>query len=216
MSLFTDLLEQVTTITNRPDLDLDTRLALRQATLAAHRCDKFHRDIRELALTVGLPSDGTANYQLDIPSYFPNWRAFAYIRPYNSITGSTSRIVIGPDQFIAPDGILDPYSDERVNIAYVAGSNVNIKLEAAYDSFLVGYYQNPILTPDDSYASWIAEEQPSLVVLDASRKILESIGYEDAAARLKVMLFGPNGDYHNVIGGEYGILKASSLEAGGR
>lgn len=216
MSLFTDIVADVYTITSRSDLVVDTALAVRQATLAAHRSDKYIRDIQEGFLPIGKPTDGSANYQIDIPSYFPNWRAFAYLRPYDSVTQSKSRIVLGPDSFIASDGILDPYSDDKVNVAYVAGSNLNVLLEAAYDSFLYGYYKNPTLSPDDNYESWIAREQPAIITIDAARKILESVGYEDAAKRLKDILFGVGGDYHNVVGGEYGILKASSLEAGGR
>lgn len=218
MSQFTDILsgdDGVYSLTGRPDLVSESKLAVRQATLAAHRCDFFRKDLVEQLITPGL-GNPQSNYSLDLSSFFLRWRAFAYIRPYNSVTQSVSNIMIGPNQFIAPDSILDPYNVEWANVAYVAGNNVNIKLEAAYDSFLTGHYVNPVLLPEGNYNSWIAAEQPAVIVLDASMRVLSAIGYDSAAAQLKELLYGKGGDAHNVVGGEYMLLKQNALEAGGR
>lgn len=216
MSLFDDIVsgsDGVYSITNRPDLVAETKLAVRQATLAAHRSDYYPRDRIEL----GLPLTSAALFQLDIPTYFPNWRAFSWLRPYDLVTGSLSSIVLGPDEMLAPDAILDEYLIEKVNIWYVAGNNINIKLEAAYGGLLFGYYANPVLSPEGSYESWIAREQPALIVLDAAKRVFESVGWAEQAARLGVMLFGPGpGTPSNPTGGEYALLKSSSLTGAGR
>lgn len=216
MSLLTDILTDVYKLTSRPDLIVETTLAVKQATLSAHRSEKYRRDIQESLIPCGKPSNGSAIYQLDIPTYFPNYRQFAYLRPYDSVTQSASSIVLGPDSFIAPDAIMDPYNEQRVNVAYTAGNNVNIILEAAYDSFLCGYYKNPIVNPDANYESWIARDFPTLIVMDAAMRIFNDIEMPEAATKLKDLLFGKSGDYHNVIGGEYMLLKTSCLEDGGR
>lgn len=216
MSLFTDLLsgsDSVYTLTNRPDLVAESKLAIRQATLAAHRCEKFRKDIAEIYL----PLTSSSSFQLDIPSYFPRWRQFAYIRPYNSVSQSPADFVLGGNEEVAPDGIIDEYGTVKTNVWYVAGTNLNIRLGAAYDSFLIGYYSNPLLLPEDSYESWIAREHPSVIVIDAARRVLESIGYQEAAARLAILLYGPPpGNAKNPTGGEYGLLITSNLEAFGR
>lgn len=210
MSQFSDLVADVYTLTNRSDLVAETALAVRQATLAAHRSDFYPRDVSEIPVTFAPP--GASRYQIDI-STFPQWRAFSYIRPFDVATNSAADFLL---EFLRPDAIFDEYLIERVNVAYVAGSNLNINLQSAWDGFLVGYYVNPTLSPDAQYSSWIATVQPSIVVIDAAHRVLATIGYDEAAQRLRSMLYGPNGAPNNVTGGEYALFKANALEEQGR
>lgn len=208
MALWDDVVNEVYSLTNRQDLVAETALAVRQETQAAHRSDFYKRDLQEIQVLL-IP---LTVHQIPIDVYFPNFRAFNYIRPYTIATVSFSPIVIGRNQFLAPDAILDEYLAEKVNVAYVAGNNLNIRLEAAYDGFVVGYYMNPVVFPSDSYASWIAEEYSSLIVIGAAMRVFMSIGYEEAAARLKTLLYGPNGDAKNITGGEYALLRDANIE----
>lgn len=217
MSLFTDILsgsDGVYSLTNRPDLVIESKLAIRQATLAAHRCDKFFKD----KLEVYLPLTLATGFQLDIPTYLPNWRQMEFIRPFNSVSQSAATFILGPDEMIAPDAIFDEYTNEKVNVWYVAGNSLNIRLQSAWDSFLIGYYANPVILPEGSYESWIAREQPSVIVLDAASRVLNAIGYNEAAKTLEVLLVGgdPGSSRAHPTGGEYMILKQSNLEAFGR
>lgn len=198
MSQFSDLLAEVYTITNRSDLVAETSLALRQATLAAHRSDVYPGDMTEVLIT---PTAASV-FSLDIPTLFPNWRQFAYIRPYDPDTDSPADYLL---EFILPDGIFDEYLVAKVNVAYVAGTNLNIKLAADYGGFLVGYYQNPVLSPDASYSSWIATQHPACIIIDAAARVMHLIGYEDAASRLKKL-----GEM------ELALFRQSNLEAMGR
>jgi hypothetical protein len=215
MSLFSDLVsgaDGVYSITNRPDLVAETALAVRQATLAAHRSDYYKKDIVEVITPSASPAQSI--YQLDIPTLFPNWRNFAYIRPYDSVTQSPVNFLLEP---IAPAGIFDEYLIEKTGVYYTAGTNLNIRLAAAIDSFIVGYYANPVLTPEGSYESWIARQQPAVIVLDAAKRIFEMIGYIEAANKLAVMLFGPPpGTAQAPTGGEYQLLKMTEIEDHGR
>lgn len=216
MSLFTDIVsgsDGVYTLTNRPDLVAETKLAVRQATLAAHRCEKFMKDEVE----VFLPLVSASSFQIDIPSYFPRWRQFSYIRPFDSVAQSPAPFVLGGNEMVAPDAIIDEYGSVKTNVWYVGGTNLNIRLSGNYDSFLVGYYSNPLLSPEDSYESWVARDQPAVIVIDAARRVFEAIGYQEAAARLAILLYGPPpGNMASPTGGEYMILKSSNLEAFGR
>lgn len=209
MSLFSDTVADVYTVTNRADLVAETALAVRQATLSMHRSDFYKRDMAEIQLTL-TPS---SIFQLDIPTYFPQWRNFAYIRPFDTTSMSFSSIMIAGDSFLKPDAIFDEYLIEKKNVAYVAGTNLNIKLEADYGGFAVGYYKNPILTPEASYDSWIATDHSAVIILDASIRVLGMIGYEEAAARLRRLLYdpGPEG-----APSEFNRFRAAALEDMGR
>lgn len=217
MSLFSDILagaDGVYTVTNRPDLVVETKLAIRQATLAAHRCEKWKKDMDEIFL----PLTSASSFQLDTSVYLPSFKQIAYIRPYDSVSQSPANFILAGENEVAPDAIFDEYGAEKVNTWYIAGTSLNIRLQAAYNSFLIGYYKNPVLLPEGAYESWIAREQPAVIVIDAARRVLEMIGYQEAAARLKIMLFGemPGSSASNPSGGEYMLLKQSNVEGFGR
>lgn len=213
MPLFDDMLNNVYTVTNRSDLIAETKLAVKQATLAAHRSELYPRDLND-GVQIAI-SPATANWQLSMSANFVRWRQFAYIRPYTVLTGSLSKIVIGRNQFLSPDAILDEYLEEKLNVAYVAGDNLNVRLETAYDGLLVAYYQNPD-TNEATYNSWVATDFPGVIEIDAARRVLAGIGYEEAAKRLNQLLFGASeGSWLNIMGGEAAIFRSSALESAG-
>jgi len=206
MSLFSDTIAEVYTLTNRPDLVAETILAVRQATLSAHRSDYYFRDITEAVIT---PTPASV-FQFDIPTWFPRWRAFSYIRPYDTLTGSLASYLV---DFLKPEAIFDEYLIEKQNVAYVAGTNLNVKMQANVGGFIVGYYQNPVLIPEANYNSWVATDHNSIVVIDAAIRVLAAIGYEQAASILRKLLYDPSSD-----GGpsEFNKFRGSNLEEHGR
>lgn len=211
MPLFTDILADVYTITNRPDLVAETKLALKQATYDAHRSDYYPKDLMDgVQIAVQTPQ---SNWQLSISANFARWRSFSYLRPYTVITASLSKIIIGRNQFLSPDGILDEYLEEKINVAYVAGDNLNVRLASAYDGLLVGFWQNPTID-ETAYNSWVATDFPGVLQIDAARRVMGMIGYEEAAKRLANILFGNSeGSWLNIVGGEAALLRASALES---
>lgn len=224
MALFDDLIsgeDGVYSITNRSDLVAETALAVRQSTLRIHRSALFPRDVVEGLL----PLSAAYNYQLDIPTYFPRYRQFSYLRPYIQASSSPAPFFI---EFMRPDAIFDEYGVEKINIGYIAGNNLNIKMgptspaavlaasAASYDAFLYGYYANPVLSPAASYESWVAREHAAVIVLDAACLVFRMIGYEEAAARLQTLVWGAGGTPQAPRGGEIMLLVGSSLEEQGR
>ena len=207
MSLFSDTVDKVYTLTNRSDLVAETALAVRQATLSAHRSDYYLRDLTEVQVSF---APALAVYQLDIPTFFPRWRAFSYIRPFDTIASSPASFLL---EFLKPEAIFDEYLIEKNDVAYVAGTNLNIKLAASYGGFLVGYYLNPILTPDTSYNSWVASDHDAIIVLDATIKVFGMIGYEEAAARMRRLLYEPGLEG---APSEFNRFRGAQLEEHGR
>ena len=51
MTTLTDLCADVYTITNRPDLINETKLAVKAATLKMHQSDYYYRDLLEQGIT---------------------------------------------------------------------------------------------------------------------------------------------------------------------
>lgn len=172
----TSLVNDVYTLTNRPDLVGETLLAVRNATLKAHQSDFFYKDIFETGVVFGF---ATAQQSLDYKTLVPRWRALKYLRIYtpDSIGGGT------PGDFLdvlTPDELLDSYGYNRNNVCYVAGAEIKIRAAAAQQYFLLGCYVNPDVTPN-LFKSWIAAEQPAAIIYEAVCTVFKTIGYDEQA-----------------------------------
>lgn len=187
-----NLISEVYTITDRPDLVSLTTLAVKQATLKAHQSDYFDKDIYE----TGVQFDTMDFYQsLDYGTLFPNFRAIKYIRKYDSIMNVPSNFLTP----ILPEDVIDRYGLDRVDIYYRAGTQIQIKTKEQNQFFLFGIYNNP----DTSYVnsdSWIALEQPYAIIIPAAAAVFRGIGYDEMAAQFMQMTQD-----------EYATLKTNNL-----
>ena len=194
MTVFTDLLADVYTITNRPDLVNATKLAIRSATLKAHQIDFFYKDLFETGITFL-----TAEYQqvLAYKELVPRWRAFKYLR-ISDINGTDT------DKFltlITPDSVLDDYAVNRENVVYFTGLEFKTRTLAKSQYFLLGCYLNPI-TAETGYSSWIAEEYPFAIIFEAAAQVFKGIGFDEQVAV-----------YRNMCAEQYASLKAGNIVA---
>lgn len=191
---FDELVQEVYTLTNRPDRVGETQVAIRAATLRSHHLDFFYKDIQEQYLTFA-----TSDYyqQIALTSIF-NFRALSYMRKYYpGVVGDQTYQAgqvpplqnIGyypgnnlPDgreiKIITPTNVLDSYGMNKVDVAYIAGSTIQIKSGDQIQNILFGYYQNPDVTMQ-GYNSWIAREHPYAIVYDAASTIFKTIGYDE-------------------------------------
>ena len=174
-ALFTALLADVYTITNRSDLEAETSMAVRAATLKLHQSDFYPRDLVESRVQFS-----TADYfqALAYKALFPGMRALSYVRKYESDE---------PTQFldlVSPTNILDSYSLAKENIAYLAGEVVQIRSNTQITDVLLGFYNNPTTLPD-TYASWIADLYPFAIVTEAAAQVFKMIGKDEEAAMYK-------------------------------
>lgn len=199
-SLLTSLVNDVYTLTNRPDLVGETLLAIRTATVKAHCSDYFYKDLVESGVQFDLD---LMQQSLDYKVLFPKWRALKYVRPYIYGTGNTLGYTTDVLDVITPDDIVDSYRINRDNVCYVAGQTLQIRTSIATQYFLISYYKYPD-TGVDTYSSWIAEEQPAAIIYEAAATVFKSIGYDEQFAA-----------YQGLVGAQYVELKTTNILANG-
>lgn len=172
MADFNALVTDVFAITNRPDLIAETQMAVKSATLQLHRSDFFYKDIREEELVFN-----TSDYlqTIDYRSLFPQYRALKYLRKYDPSQGTAAQKTGGFLSIVTPDQILDGYNAQRSDIAYVAGSVIQVKSSTAMLYALIGIYENPVVATPETYKSWISDEAYYAVVYAASAKLFGTI-----------------------------------------
>lgn len=169
-----ELIAEVYTITNRPDLVAQTLTAVRSATLKIHQSDYYYRDLVETGI-----SWPTAEYlqQVEYYTLIPRWRALKYIRRTDS-TGTEQGTIFTT---IPPENVLDEYKLNRVNVCYVAGEVIQIRSSPQLQYALLGAYVNPDITAA-GYASWVALFHPYAIVFEAASVVFKMIGDTDQFA----------------------------------
>lgn len=175
-----ELIQEVYTITGRSDRAAETASAIKSATLKAHQCDFFYKDIFETGIAFS-----TSDYiqQLDYRILIPLWRANKYLRKYNNDTGVPGSFL----NLIQPELVLDRYTVEKENIYYLAGAYLNIKSGTAEQYYLMGCYLNPDVTTV-GYNSWIAKDHPYAIIFDAAATVFKAIGKDEEAAAYRTMV----------------------------
>lgn len=172
---FAELLEEVYTLTNRPDLVNETKSAVKAATLKLHQTDFYSKDIAELRIVLGV-STTTYIYSFDYISAISNFRAIKYIRKLDSTETPTEFFDI-----ITPEEVLDSYNIVRTDVCYVAGRVLELRSSTAFNKMILGAYVFPIVT-ENGYSSWIAELYPYAIVYEAARIIFKTIGFDEQSA----------------------------------
>lgn len=196
MTTFAAILADVYVHTNRPDLVAETTLAVKAATLRAHRADFYTKDLYETGI-----SFPTSEYiqALDYKNILPRWRGLKYIRKYDSV-GLTAGKELTP---VSVEKVLDGYNVERTDIIYLAGAVYNIKSSTQEQYYLLGAYLHPVTDPT-TYSSWIADEFPNAIVFDAANIVLRDIHQTERAA-----------DMANLAKAEYVEIAMSNIETVG-
>lgn len=198
MTTLASLTADVYTLTNRPDLVGVTALAIRAATLKAHGSDYYYKDLLE----TGIQFDNSlAQQSIEYKTLVPRWRALKYIRKYDYTTppGTPGKFL----ETITPEQVLDSYSINRENVCYVAGLELNIRCSEAQQYFLLGYYVHPDVTVA-GYSSWIADEAPLTIIMEAAATVFKTIGYDEQAAA-----------YKQSVAEQYAELKLTNIVAVG-
>jgi hypothetical protein len=165
--LFSSLLNDVYTHTNRPDLVNETTLAIRKATSKAHGSDEFPEDMVQVTVS---PTAGTNKneYLLDV-SAMPFVRHRKILQLINS---GTRRAY----EQISINDLFDSYGNLKQECWYKAGLmyRINASLSST-DTLDCIYLQNPELAPP-VYFSWIALEHPEAIVEEAAAQVFKAVG----------------------------------------
>ena len=202
-ALYDSLVQDVYTLTARPDLVAETAVAVRKATMKAHQADFWKSDI-VINPQFTLPSPATdltapsSRYSINLadPSSFPLLRKVAYIKQYIPPTGETPIITSGWDTLLSygicnsrqtnydecsAESVIDDYHIERTNYWYQAGKQVLLRIFEPVLYVAIGYYAYPNVTPA-TYNSWIANDYPDLIVEEAAATVFRMIGKLDESA----------------------------------
>jgi hypothetical protein len=197
MATFAELCNDVYTITNRPDLVAETKLAVKAATLKMHQSDYYYQDLYESGISF---TDPLTTQQVDILNLFPRYRALKYFRFYD---GSGTGLARDFFQILTPNELIDSYGVDKVNVVYVAGSILQVKSREVISLALLGIYQNPILD-ETTFNSWIAAQFPYAIIFDAARLVFKQIGQDEQSAA-----------FEKLVGEQVAELKISNIQAQG-
>lgn len=175
MATFAELVADVKILTNRPDLDAETKLAVKAATLKAHHSDFYPKDIYEFTI---LWSPVAYTQSMDYRTLVPRWRAFKYLRKHDG-TSATDFFTL-----LTPEEVLDGYGIDKEDVCYIAGEQIEIRSSTEDTYMLCGCYRHPDIT-EAGYSSWIALDHPYAIVYEATAKIFKMIGFDEQAAQIQ-------------------------------
>ena len=171
--LYDSILADVLTLTNRPDLTAETGIALRSATLSVHSKAAYPRDC-----TTQLVKIPNASYltSIDAQLLLPRLRGLSRIQ---LVDVNYVPLEFPAIEIIEIDDIKDAeYKVYRNDVAYIAGTAVNIRSTVLGYGFLVEYFQLPNVRRD-SYNSWIAQLAPDVIVYTAAALVFATNGNEE-------------------------------------
>lgn len=207
MATLQTLADDVYTITNRPDLAAETKVAIRKAIRKFHGADTFKRDllVTQVDLTVLTPlQPNQYRWAIDL-SVFNRWRRFkavgyppGQVPPRYSVPAPLIDVPYGVHtsrEFteITPDNLYDGYGYERPNYFMVVGSTVNVKAAWYLDKLQFSYYAWPDIPMDmnTTIGSWIVNEYPDAVTEEAAGQVFKMIGKDEEFNRFQT-LFAEN------------------------
>lgn len=199
MSVFSSLCADVYTLTNRPDYVGETALAVKAATLKAHASDSYFKDLFETGI-VFTPADylQTIDYRVIAPKY----RALKYLRKFDVPSNTPGKFF----KIKTPDDVVDDYGKDLLDIAYVAGSVIQVKSSTLITNALFGCYIHPTVDSDATFNSWIANEYPYAIIYEAAAIIfgmLENIKARDFYRGMAIEYTQSEVKSHNVVASGY-------------
>lgn len=167
---FQELVDEVISITKRPDLRSRTESAVKAATLKMHHSDFYYKDLVETAVQF----NQEFYLQNFVPSeVIPRYRKAKYIRIWQG--GAPDGM---PGIFlenIQIENSMGQYQEVKTDVFYMAGQNLQIRTSCPLKHILFGAYVHPVVSPEAEYDSWIAREYPYAIVYEAARSIFYSI-----------------------------------------
>lgn len=180
---YAEILAEVTTLTDRPDMATEIASMVKAATLRMHHSDFYARDLAEN--TIDLGSDGFSFSFAN--TTFTRFRALSYLRKYDNATATAGAFFDHLD--IGRDGknVLNAYGVEKNDVWYAAGANIVLRSSSSVRYLLAGWFQNPITDPA-TYASWIADLVPHAIIFDACSLIFQTIDQQNQSRKYDALV----------------------------
>jgi len=175
MTTLAELQEDVFSLTNHPELVVETALAIRTATFKLHLLEFWEEDRVETSISV-TQTDGL--YQIDVSAEIsPLCRHIEYVQKLADYKFLTK---------IHPTDVFDDYGNMKNNVFYRVGSKLNCRSDTADIAVLVGYLKAPV-TSGSGYSSWIADLYQHIIAIEAASIVFNGIGETDLSKKLQVM-----------------------------
>lgn len=172
---YTEIFAEVTSITNRPDRQAETALAIRSATLALHGIAMFVNDLATLDITAGLAPNSN-DVTIDQPTELPGLRGLSRVVRLDS---QGQPLGLPNIEIVEASDVLDPiYGTAKDNIAYKAGTSIRVLCSSGMTGLRVSYYKLPTVLPVEQYSSWIADAYPDGIITMAAAKVFKILGDE--------------------------------------
>lgn len=172
MPTFRQLVNNVITVTNRPDLLAETELAVRQVILYYHHLDSFWRD--KLTGVISVSTGRAARHEVPI-SRFEGFRNAHSVAPYFA----------GNDTCAAPLKRMERMGQHESEYWFLAGKTLVIKSATPTHQFQFTYWKNPTVAPEAAFDSWVADLYPDAVEDAACAKLFEMIRDSNEADRYR-------------------------------
>lgn len=196
---YDEIYDNVVALTGRPDLTVETQLAICSVTTELHSMDFWKRD--HVDQFVSFPS--SASEQSFSLSSLARFRIFSYIRKWDptAINQSTNAATgwVGSDfTIVEPDKILDDFKIISDDKFYISNDSVILRSWTPFQHLLIGYYRLPKLLPVETFSSWIADMWPYAIINGAAAEIAGDVGNTEMANRLsakaakQALLIAPN------------------------
>lgn len=193
---FQELVDEVTSITKRPDKVAAIESSVKAATLKAHQSDYYFNDLIEVAVEF----DAARYIQtFDPKDVVPRYRQSKYMRIWEGdINGYAKNFL----EHIQIEAALDNYGYIKTDVFYMAGAFLQIRGTSPVSKVLFGAYQHPLIVPAASYSSWIANEYPWAIIYEAARVLFLQIGFQEQSASMR-----------SLVQEEFVILGISNVDA---
>lgn len=193
-----ELIQEVYSVTGRPDRIAETTSGIKAATLKAHQSDYYHKDLLEAGIQFS-----SADYlqSWDYRREVPLFRAAKYFRKYDtSVSPGVPGITLTK---VVTENIFDDYGIEKPDIWYAAGGFIQLRSSTLESVYLAGMYLNPDVT-NANYNSWIAMDHPFAIIYEAAATVFKAIGKDEEAA-----------SYRNLVAEQIALIRISNIDSVG-
>lgn len=187
MTTFAQLLTDLYTITNRPDLANESAVALRKATLKYHMAQDWIQDEVQSIVTLTPLYTNDSRYSVDLtPAPFTRFRNIKSVQEY------VNPPTYGYVEFrkYEVNDLIDDYGYEKTNYFYRAGTNLLLRCDHVITQAKVTWFQLPDVT-SATYNSWIANIFQDAIIEEAASKIFGMIGKPNEQ-KIQQQLFAEN------------------------
>lgn len=175
--------------TGRPDMaELDTSSSskimrrIQRAVLAMHRIDFWKRDFIETIYA--FPASGSLQVIQEI--YLPRIRSIGYLFKYDDSIAGLYQYPTLPSAMsgltfteINPAQKLDGYAYDMQDTMYRSGNEIKLNSSTPISKVMIGYFNDPVLSPITASDSWILLRYPDLIAAYVKRRIFKDIGKDD-------------------------------------